>query len=60
AKGVSVVVSSRTGAGRVPVDSEGDFLGAGDLNPQKARVLLMLALTRTQNQRDLAEIFRTH
>jgi L-asparaginase len=69
-KGVFVVVSSRTGAGRVPVGDEDDpqewkpgqgaRLGAGDLNPQKARILLMLALTRTRDPREIAEIFRTH
>jgi L-asparaginase len=60
AKGVFVVVSSRTGAGRVPVDDGDDFPGAGDLNPQKARILLMLALTRTRDRREIAQIFRTH
>ena len=48
--GVVVLVSSRAGAGRVPVgmapsDGGRPFLpGAGPLNPQRARVLLMLAL----------------
>ena len=54
----AVVRSSRTGNGRVisrrDYDAEG--LVAGDnLNPQKARILLMLALTKT---RELAEIRR--
>jgi L-asparaginase type II len=47
--GVVVVVSNRTGAGRVPVGSppsDRPFLpGAGGLNPQRARVVLMLGLT---------------
>ncbi len=48
--GVVVLVSSRAGAGRVPVgttpvDPGRPFIpGAGPLNPQRARVLLMLAL----------------
>ena len=53
-----VVRSSRTGNGRVTPTTEYDAMDiiAGDtLNPQKARVLLILALTRT---RDLAEIRR--
>lgn len=53
-----VVRSSRTGNGRVVPRSEYDRMGLvpGDtLNPQKARILLMLALTRT---RDVAEIRR--
>ncbi len=53
-----VVRSNRTGNGRVLPQAESDVLGMvpGDnLSPQKARVLLMLALTKT---RDLAEIRR--
>jgi L-asparaginase len=52
--GVIIVRSSRTGAGRVPVGGGGGgpageaelapSLGAGDLTPVKARILLMLAL----------------
>ncbi len=70
--GVVVVFSSRTGAGRVPVlrggpataegegPAPGALLGAGDLSPQKARILLMLALTRTRDLTELQEIFETH
>ncbi len=52
AAGVAVVRSSRTGAGHVaipapPRPSSGIFVSAGDLNPYKARVLLMLALAAT-------------
>lgn len=54
-KGVIVITSNRTGAGRVgrPTNPEslrdlpegrGVTIGAGDLNPQKARMLLSLAL----------------
>jgi len=54
-KGVIVVTSNRTGGGRVgrPTDpttlrdvpeGRGATMGAGDLNPQKARMLLSLAL----------------
>lgn len=62
-KGLIVVQSSRTGAGIVKVnekDNELGFIGAGDLNPQKARVLLMLALTKTQDPLEIAKIFRTY
>lgn len=47
-RGVIVVVSSRTGAGRIPVDlgDRSGLVGAGALNPQRARVVLMLALAR--------------
>jgi L-asparaginase len=55
-------MSSRTGSGRVPVggSNERGQLGAGDLNPQKARVLLMLALTRTTAPREIARIFEAN
>ena len=53
-----IVRSNRTGSGRVvPLDAydERGLIPADTLNPQKARVLLMLALTQT---RDLDEIRR--
>jgi L-asparaginase len=56
-RGVIVVVSTRTGSGRVPVGSRGDFIGSGDLNPQKARVLLSLVLTRTSDPKEVARYF---
>jgi L-asparaginase/Glu-tRNA(Gln) amidotransferase subunit D len=55
-KGVAVVYTTRTGSGRVGSQSE-NSIGAGDLNAQKARVLLMLALTRTTNVGELKKIF---
>lgn len=51
-----VVRSSRTGSGYVP-DAKDGILNADNLNPQKARVLLMLALTKTQNPEKIQEIF---
>jgi L-asparaginase len=57
-RGVVVVISSRTGSGRVPITSDTTTVGAGDLNPQKARVLLMLALTRTREPAEVARIFK--
>lgn len=50
--GVAVVRSSRTGGGIVERNVEMDddrlgFIAADELNPQKARILLMLGLTRT-------------
>ena len=58
AKGPVIVRSNRTGSGRVPPRQEYDssgMIGADNLNPQKARILLMLALTKTT---DLGEIRR--
>ncbi len=56
-KGVVVVMSTRTGSGGVPVGREGRTIGAGDLNPQKARILLMLALSRTSEPARVRQIF---
>lgn len=61
-RGVVVVRSSRTGGGVVErnIEIDDDRLGllvAEELNPQKARVLLMLGLTRTADPRALQEMF---
>ena len=57
--GVVIVQSSRSGSGRVIDDKvamrEAGFLAADSLTGQKARILLMVALTRTT---DIAEIRR--
>lgn len=58
--GVAVVRSNRVGSGRVAVEDNYAFPGsiaADDLNPQKARVLLMLALTRTQDPAEIQRMF---
>jgi L-asparaginase len=60
--GVAVVRSSRAGGGVVERNIEVDddalgFIAADELNPQKARVLLMLGLTRTRDARALQELF---
>jgi L-asparaginase len=60
AKRPVMVRSNRTGSGRVVSYPEFDKMGmipADTLNPQKARILLMLALTRTRNLPDLIRIF---
>ena len=61
-KGVAVVRSSRTGAGITDrnVELNDDELGtlaSMELNPQKARVLLMLGLTRTNDAKKLQQYF---
>ena len=61
-KGLAVVRSSRTGSGIVDrnVEVNDDKLGfiAGmELNPQKARILLMLGLTKTTDTRALQQYF---
>lgn len=63
--GVVVVRSSRTGSGSTSVGSEVDdaklgFLTADNLNPQKARVLLMLAISKTSDKAKIQSFFATH
>lgn len=63
AKKLVVVKSSRVGAGLVPLskeDEEQGFISANDLNPQKARVLLMLALTKTQEGKEISKYFELY
>ncbi len=59
-QGIMVVVSSRAGSGRVfstQRKRELGFIEADNLTPQKARILLMLALTRTQDPAQIARMF---
>jgi L-asparaginase len=58
-RGVVVVRGTRTGAGTVdhPPGAGADTVAAGDLSPVKARVLLMLALTRTSDPTEVQAIF---
>ena len=56
----ALVRSSRVGNGRVIPTAEYDALGLvpGDtLNPQKARILLMLALTKTSDPEEIQRMF---
>jgi len=41
-------------------DDELDFVVSDTLNPQKARILLMLALTRTNSTKDIQRMFYTY
>ncbi len=59
-KGIPVVKSSRVGNGmvtRVAEDDKYGFIAADTLNPQKARILLMLALTKTNDPAMIQRIF---
>ena len=61
-QGIQIVRSSRCPTGPTCLNSEVDdakyhFVAALDLNPQKARVLLMLALTKTHNWQEIQEFF---
>lgn len=66
-KGVAVVTATRTGSGRVAGSSgraSGPMfagrIGAEDLAPIKARMLLMLALTRTKDPADIQRMFEEY
>jgi L-asparaginase len=63
AKGIPVVMTNRGGMGRVTDTraAEARPLIFGDnLTPQKARILLMLALTTTRERAQLQRIFQTY
>lgn len=59
--GVFLVRSSRTGGGRINPSNENNlargYIGGDDLNVQKARILLMLALTVTDDPAEIQRIF---
>ena len=57
-KGILVVRSSRVPTGPTSLDAEVD--DAQELNPQKARVLLMLALTKTTDWKQIQEYFNEY
>jgi L-asparaginase len=61
-KGVAVVRATRTGSGLVVRNVEVDddklgFIASMELNPQKARILLMLGLMKTNDPKKLQQYF---
>jgi L-asparaginase len=62
-KGIPVVITNRGGMGRVRdtraggADAKRHYVWGDNLTPQKARILLMLALTRTREVAELQRIF---
>jgi len=61
-KGILVCRSGRAGSGRITLenevkDAELGFVVSDDLSPQKARVLLMLALTKTTDREKIQQYF---
>ena len=62
-RGVPVVLGSRVPEGRVMGSAaavERGVLSAGDLPPHRARVLMMLALTRARTPAELQRLLDTH
>lgn len=63
ASGVPVVVTSQAGSGRAmarKAAAERGFLFADNLLPRKARILLMLALTRTREAAEIQRMLKTY
>jgi len=59
-EGITVVLATRSMAGRVvmtPRKEEQGFIVCDNLLPQKARVLLMLALTVTSNREEIQQMY---
>ena len=62
-EGIPVVLASRSPNGRVvmtPRKDEQGFIVSDNLQPQKARILLMLALTRTRERADIQRMFNDY
>ncbi|UYO36093.1 type II asparaginase [Bacillus zhangzhouensis] len=62
-KDVILVRSSRTGNGIVThekTDDEQHFVSSDSLNPQKARILLMLALTKTKDPNEVQRYYEQY
>jgi len=64
-KGVVVVRSSRVATGSVGRnvevnDDEGGFVASDELNPQKSRILLSLALLKQRSKADIQNLFTTY
>jgi L-asparaginase len=61
--GTPIVVSSQTGSGRVVPTrrfQEEGWVVADNLTPKKARILLMLALTRTRDPQEIQRMMRQY
>jgi L-asparaginase type II len=60
-KGIAIVRCSRVVNGVIThnasIDDKYDFVVGNTLNPQKARILLALALTKTQNTQEIQTLF---
>jgi L-asparaginase len=57
ASGVPVVLANRGGCGRIPVNWDDPYIQGDSLVPHKARILLMLGLTKTDDPRELQRMF---
>jgi L-asparaginase len=55
--GLPVVCANRGQGGRIPVTWESPLVQGDNLPAPKARILLMLALTRTTDRREIQRMF---
>lgn len=60
ASGIPVVLTSRGGRGRIPVNWDDPYIQGDSLVAHKARILLMLGLTKTKDARELQRIFNEY
>ena len=62
-KGYPVVLSERVPTGDCVLSGEDEargYIAAGNLNPQKSRLLLQLALTKTTDPKEIQRIFNEY
>ena len=57
---IPVVLANRGGQGRIPVNWDDPFIQGDSLVPHKARILLMLGLTKTKDPRELQRMFNEY
>ncbi len=58
--GLPIVITNRGGEGRAQVSPDDLFIEGDNLPPQKARILLMLALTRTKDLKEIQRMFNEY
>ena len=58
--GLPIVITNRGGEGRAEANPNDIFIEGDNLPPQKARILLMLALTRTKDLKEIQRIFNEY
>jgi len=58
-QGTPVVISSRTGTG-ITIPGDALLISGDTLNPQKARILLMVALTQTRDPETIRKMFEEY
>jgi L-asparaginase len=59
AKGIAVAMTNRGGLGRIST-IENPYITADNLTPQKARIVLMLALAKAQSPDEIRRLVQTH